>query len=572
MSNQSSTYQARIVVDPEIETFLDAYANHYNFVEHTLYADMRKTGNPAASFKNDYLIKHGLTARQFNAIGRNLEGKIDSVLKLLSLREQETKIKLEKEIKALEKLTSKIKTAKKNGINCDKAKFSKHQKSRRIAVFQDRLAKIEQQETDHDARICFGSRELFRKQFNHEINGYANHAEWQKDWQAKRSSQFYVLGSGDEESGCQGCLITKNPDGTFSLKLRSLGKTAEYLILKNIDFKYGADVISAAIVNNVAAKSTRSNRDSQVRQNKMLEAIAAEKNIEPTLIDVKPAVLGQALSYRFIRNGKGWRVMITTDAPAFERVSVKCNGMVGLDINADCIAMAETDRFGNLVKSKIIKLVTYGKSSDQAEALICEVAKQIVNYAVSVKKPICMEKLDFKNKKAALSKENPKQSRMLSSLSYNKIIQAIKSRAYRFGIVTKQVNPAYTSIIGLVNYSKNKGISVHQAAAFVIARRGSDCRELPNTGVGTVVPTPKGDHVAFVLPVRNRTKHIWKFWTTVKTIHTEVLAAHFRPPQGDPLLSGRQNPKRKCPNFTVRPRNSNRQQNCLVGVMDDIPW
>ena len=162
---------------------------------------------------------------------------------------------------------------------------------------------------------------------------------------------------------------------------------------------------------------------------------------------------------------------------------------------------------------------------------------------------------------------------MLSSLSYNKIIQAVKARAYRFGITTKQVNPAYSSLIGLVNYSRSKGISVHQAAAFVIARRGSDCRELPTTGAGAIVPTPKGDHVAFVLPVRNRTEHIWKFWASVKTIHSGVLAAHFRPPQnGDPLFSGSQKAKRKCPEFTVRSRNPNRQQHCSAGVMENIPW
>lgn len=55
---------------------LDAYASHYNHIERRLYADMRRYGASAASFKNSYLVEYGLTARQFNAIGRNLEGKI----------------------------------------------------------------------------------------------------------------------------------------------------------------------------------------------------------------------------------------------------------------------------------------------------------------------------------------------------------------------------------------------------------------------------------------------------------------------------------------------------------------
>ncbi len=306
-----------------------------------------------------------------------------------------------------------------------------------------------------------------------EINGYHDHADWLQDWQSKRNSQFYVLGSGDEETGCQGCQIVENENGTFNMRLRSLSKEASYLTISGIDFKYGSDVIRSAIANNIDAKVTRANRDMQVRLNKKRTAEAESLHIDPVLIDVIPAVLGQALSYRFIRDEKGWRIMITTDLPDFERISVEGDGYVGLDLNADCITMAETNRHGNLLKSKVFPLVTYGKNTNQAETLICEVAKQIVDYAASVKKPICMEKLSFKNKKADLSKENPRQARMLSSFSYNKIIQAVKTRAYRFGIVTKQVNPAFTSVIGLINHSKRLGISVHQAAAFVVARRGN---------------------------------------------------------------------------------------------------
>ena len=571
MSNQS-TYQTRIVSTPEIDAFLDTYVNHYNYVERELYADMQKAKEPAAIFKNRYLVEYGLTARQFNAIGRNLEGKIDSVLEVLSLRKQETAIKIDKINKVIKKLNKKITAAKKNGSDCSKAKFSSHQKKRRLHILETRLAAIEQQQADQDPRICFGSRELFRKQFNLEINGYHDHADWLKDWQSQRNSQFYVLGSGDEESGCQGCQITENIDGTFGIRLRSPSKVAEYLTIDKVAFKYGSNVINNTIAINVAAKVTRSDRDKLVRINKKASEAAEILNIEPVFIDVPPAILGQALSYRFLRDAKGWRIMVTTDQPDFQRISVEGDGYVGLDINADCITLAETNRHGNLLNSKVIPLVTYGKNTDQAETLICEVAKQIVDYAALVKKPVCMERLSFKAKKAALNKDNPKQARMLSSLSYNKIIQAVKARAYRFGIVVKDVNPAYTSVIGLVNYSKKFGISVHQAAAFAVARRGSDCRERLKTGKDVVVPTPKGDHIAFALPVRNRAKHKWAFFLAVKTIHTKALAAHFRPPDdGDPLKLTKKPSMRKCPEFTVKPRNLS-QQYCLAGAMDQIPW
>jgi IS605 OrfB family transposase len=285
--------------------------------------------------------------------------------------------------------------------------------------------------------------------------------------------------------------------------------------------------------------------------------------------------LGQSISYRFLRDEKGWRVFITTAVPKVKKVSIKALGRIGIDINADCLTMTETDTSGNLVAIKTIQLVTYGKSSDQAEAIIGDAVKVAVDQATKTCKPLVIEKLKFSKKRAELEGENHKYARMLSSFSYNKIVQGIKSRAYRFGIEVIEVNPAYTSVIGLVNYSKRFGISVHQAASFAIARRGNGFRECPAQEREATVPLSDGNHVTFPLPVRNQGKHVWSFWSDTKKIYTAVLAAHFRPLEhGDPSKTMKpKTSKRKCPNFTVRPRNANRQQHCLAGVMDDvIPW
>ena len=152
----------------------------------------------------------------------------------------------------------------------------------------------------------------------------------------------------------------------------------------------------------------------------------------------------QALSYRFLRDDKGWRVFITTNMAEIKTVSVKASGVIGIDINADYLAVSETDQFGNLVNSRVIQLVTYGKDSDQAKAAIGEAVKAAIAIVSKVLKPVVIEKLDFSKKKAELENENPKYSRMLSSFACNKVVQGIKSRAYRFGIEVLEVNPAYT--------------------------------------------------------------------------------------------------------------------------------
>jgi hypothetical protein len=111
MSNHSATYQGCLRLYSEQEEFLSGYAIHYNYVERMLYADMQKSGAKTATFKNGYLIRFGITARQFNAIGRNLEGKIDSVLALLPLHKQELQSKITKAKKVIPKLKKKASCA-----------------------------------------------------------------------------------------------------------------------------------------------------------------------------------------------------------------------------------------------------------------------------------------------------------------------------------------------------------------------------------------------------------------------------------------------------------------------------
>jgi IS605 OrfB family transposase len=280
----------------------------------------------------------------------------------------------------------------------------------------------------------------------------------------------------------------------------------------------------------------------------------------------------QAISYRFLCDGKGWRAFITTNMPMIEKVSVRICGAIGIDINADCLAVAESDRSGNLIGSRVISLVTYGKDSDQAGAIVGEAVKEVISIAKKALKPIVIENLDFSQKKAALENEDPEHARMISSFSYNRIIQGIKSRAYRFGIEVMEVNPAYTSTIGAVNYARRYGISTHQAAAYAIARRGLGFSEKPVRR--PVVPVRNGGHGTFPAPARKHGKHVWTQWAAIRKELRAVHAAHARSgaskmgPEPLRLLTSLGSTWA----LPVRSRHANRRQNCSAGVMDDIPW
>ena len=236
--------------------------------------------------------------------------------------------------------------------------------------------------------------------------------------------------------------------------------------------------------------------------------------------------LGQAVSYRFKRDGKGWRVFVSTRMMDVPVVTDQQRGAVVVDLNADHLAIAETDASGNYVNAWRAPLVTYGKSQHQAEALIGDAVAGIVAYAREAGKPIVLEKLDFRQKRAILEGESRRYSRMLSSFSYAKMKSCFLSRGIRQGVEVHQVNPAFSSVIGRVKFMERYGLSVHQAAALALARRLLGCSErVPRR---RVCPVGNGVQVAFSVPARKRVKHVWTHWGAVLGQLRPALAAQHR--------------------------------------------
>ena len=315
-----------------------------------------------------------------------------------------------------------------------------------------------------------------------------------------------MLGSRDETAGCQLCVATVADDGSLTLRLRLpdalVGEQGKYLIIPGVRFKYGHEHLLAALESN---------------------AEFARYRLEYGEKAARGTDLGQAVSYRFKRDDKGWRVFVTTQMVEAPVVTDRFRGAIGVDLNVDNLAVCETEASGNYVKAYTVPLVTYGKTQHQAEALIGDAVASVVAYAREAGKPIVLEKLDFRQKKAALEGESRKYSRMLSSFSYAKVKTCFLSRGIRQGVEVYQVNPAFSSIIGWVKFMERYGLSVHQTAALVLARRFLGCSEgIPSL---RVVPLGNGVCVAFSVPARKRVKHVWTLWRGVLGQLRPVLAA-----------------------------------------------
>jgi IS605 OrfB family transposase len=496
-----STYQTRLNSLSEANNAaLDDCANLLSQVERKLFARISSqkrdslSGKVFNQIKSFFLSFFGILARHFNSINFTLKGQIDSYRSNLDRYINETQERLEKTKKTIEKLSKKEIESNQRKKHLNKI----HQKKRRLARLEARLEQLKSDKANGQVRICFGSRKLFNAQFDLKANGYKSFEQWKEDWQKTRSNQFILVGSKDETAGNQLCVATRQKDGTLTLRVRMpdalVPQHGKYVSIPGVKFEYGQDVIEAALNDNEARRFLKKIKKAQSKH------------------------YGQAITYRFLRDDKGWRVFVSTARPEVPIKTLKHIGTIGIDLNANHIALVETDRFGNLIETQAIPLNTYGKSKGQTEALIGEAVKVIVERSEKTLKPIVIEDLDFSQKRSLLRENgSSRHARMLSSFVYSKFSSFLESRAYRHGIRIYKVNPAFTSVIGRVKYASRYGLTVHHAAALVIARRLCRFSERAPSGCRNevIIPNNKGGHVTFPLPVRNRGKHVWSFWRRV---------------------------------------------------------
>ena len=61
---------------------------------------------------------------------------------------------------------------------------------------------------------------------------------------------------------------------------------------------------------------------------------------------------------------------------------------------------------------------------------------------------------------------------MRHNFIYSQLLRVIERRAIKDGVEIKKVNPAFTSIAGILKYQEMYSLNRHTSAALIIARRG----------------------------------------------------------------------------------------------------
>ena len=502
-----ATFEAK-VPDQALSPLFSSIAGLFAQAEHALYVDQYVRGRPVTECKQEYLREFGLTARQFNAAAANLRGKVEAAKEAQKLHIDQIKGAIaaaEKAVKKAERGLAKLgkQSVKKSAVakggvhDAETAErkrrlcFRIHQKKRRLATLRLRLAAVEADRKAGRVCLCFGGKRLFRAQFHLAENDYTSLAEWRQEYRRARTSQFLCLGSKDETAGNQTC--TRMPDGSLRLRVPPAlaALYGSHVKIPGVAFRYGQAEIDAALLR------------------------------------------GEAVTYRFLRRerrGKEqWYVQATVERPDAEITTLPEIGALGVDLNPTHVDVAEVDRFGNPLGSRSFPVQLERRSEAQVTATLAEVVADIVAWAKQAQKPIVVEELDFRMKKAALRERSPRYARMLSGFAYAKFYELLRSRAAREGVELVDedhdgepgVNPAFTSVIGQVKFASGYGLTSHSAAAVAIARRGLRFGERLRS------------RSAFPLPERNRGKHVWSDWRRLSQRLRAERARGRRPSEGN---------------------------------------
>jgi IS605 OrfB family transposase len=480
------TYSTRLPL--ELTDFCEAYPPQppqggigelYNQVERRLYKALLR-GESLNKLKQEYQLKFGINARHFNSIKVSIQGKIRSRNECYQRQIAELTERIDGLEKAIDNRRKKLdlthldQRVKKVGASCSlkkgkrtprqNLKFELHQKNRKLVRLKAKLNQLKSEKP----QITFGSKKLFKAQFNREANGYKSHQEWLLDWRKARNGSFVLVGSSDEKAGNQNCQLTPTGELAITIPVALLPEFKSHPNFKKVQGS------SRLVVEGV-------------------KFLYGQSNINYALMK------GQPITFRFSRKQDKWYINCTVSLTEVPYQSQKSQGYIGIDLNPGVIGWAYINREGNLLEKGQIRINLKDRTSHQVKATLGDAVRDLVILARERGCPIVIERLDFTKKKATMKEQGVKYSRMLSNFAYSKFEGLLTSHAAKWGIEVIKLNPAYSSLIGLTKFLRRYGLSSDTAAALVLARRALRCSER--------IPA----NYAFVLH-GDKTKHVWSFW------------------------------------------------------------
>jgi IS605 OrfB family transposase len=170
---------------------------------------------------------------------------------------------------------------------------------------------------------------------------------------------------------------------------------------------------------------------------------------------------------------------VSFELPTPEAKYTKENGVIAIDTNASPIhlAIAEVSKTGELLSYQTTSLYHFlGLSKNAKDHQEWILAHQIVDLAIQKGKAIAVENLK-KLKRGMRGDGKATLRKILHNWNAKKFLQKLKRVAMLKGVEVIEVNPAYTSVIGMLKDAPQLSIDKDIAGAYVIGRRALGFKE-----------------------------------------------------------------------------------------------
>ncbi len=295
-----------------------------------------------------------------------------------------------------------------------------------------------------DKPVVFGGKRLFEKLCKNHLTGKARE-KLKKQWRELRQGTLIAIGS--KHKTAQGNLLLRFMELDGKLNLRITTGNREFIYAKVL-------------------REPSNNKDKWLTFMAILLESWQTKNHFAYTVELK------------LRDGEVYG-SVSFEIPTPEVKYTKENGVIAIDTNASPIhlAIAEVSNAGELVSYQTISLYhLLGLSQNSKDHQEWILAHQIVNLAIEKGKAIAVENLK-KLRKGKRGDGKAELRKRLHQWNAKKFLQKLKRVAVLKGVEVIEVNPAYTSVIGMLKYAPQLSIDKDIAGAYVIGRRALGFKE-----------------------------------------------------------------------------------------------
>jgi transposase, IS605 OrfB family, central region len=293
-----------------------------------------------------------------------------------------------------------------------------------------------------DKPVVFGGKRLFEKLCKNHLTGKTRE-RLKKQWRELRQGTLISIGSKAEK----GNRLMRFADLNGQLCLRITTGNKEFIYAKVL-------------------REPSNSKDKWKTFMLMLLESWQTKDYFPYTVELK------------LRDGKVYG-SVSFNLPTPDVKYTKESGVIAIDTNASPIhlAIAEVSKTGELLSYQAISLHhLLGLSKNAKDHQEWILANKIVDLAIEKNKAIAIENLKKLNR-GTRGDGKAKLRKILHQWNAKKLLQKIKRVAKLKGVEVIEVNPAYTSVIGMLKYAPQLNIDKDIAGAYVIGRRALGFKE-----------------------------------------------------------------------------------------------